>query len=72
MNHLEIQTNDLFYHLHKQFLVKLGIIQTSHVRGPTMLPDSISQSEINEMIHKILNKFKDYKQQQLIINNHTS
>ena len=56
MNRLEIQTNDLFYHLHKQFLVKLGIIKTSHVRGPTMLPDSISQSEINEMIELMSNK----------------
>ena len=56
MNRLEIQTNDLFYHLHKQFLVKLGIIKTSHVRGPTMLPDPISQSEIDEMIELMSNK----------------
>ena len=32
---LEIQTNDLCYHLHKQFLVKVGVIKTAHVRGPT-------------------------------------
>ena len=56
MNRLEIQTNDLFYHLHKQFLVKLGIIKTSHVRGPTMLPDPISQNEIDEMIELMSNK----------------
>ena len=56
MNRLEIQTDDLFYHLHKQFLVKLGIIKTSHVRGPTMLPDPISQNEIDEMIELMSNK----------------
>ena len=56
MSRLEIQTNDLCYHLHKQFLVKLGVIKTSHVRGPTMLPDPISQSEIDEMIELMSNK----------------
>ena len=56
MSRLEIQTNDLCYHLHKQFLVKLGVIMTSHVRGPTMLPDPISQSEIDEMIDLMSNK----------------
>ena len=56
MSRLEIQTNDLCYHLHKQFLVKLGVIKTSHVRGPTMLPDPISQSEIDEMIEQMSNK----------------
>ena len=56
MSRLEIQTNDLCYHLHKQFLVKLGVIMTSHVRGPTMLPDPISQSEIDEMIELMSNK----------------
>ncbi len=56
MSRLEIQTNDLCYHLHKQFLVKLGVIKTSHVCGPTMLPDPISQSEIDEMIELMSNK----------------
>jgi len=56
MSRLEIQTNDLCYHLHKQFLVKLGIIKTSHVRGPTMLPDPISQHEIDEIINMMSNK----------------
>ena len=56
MNRLEIQTNDLFYHLHKQFLVKLGIIKTSYVRGPTMLPDPILQKEIDQMIEMMINK----------------
>ena len=56
ISRLEIQTNDLCYHLHKQFLVKLGVIKNPHVRGPTMLPDPISQSEIDEMIKLILNK----------------
>ena len=54
MSRLEIQTNDLCYHLHKQFLVKLGVIKTAHVRGPTMLPDPISQSEIDEIANYLL------------------
>ena len=42
--------------MHKQFVHKLDIKKTLHVRGPTMLPDPISQSEIDEMIELMSNK----------------
>jgi len=50
VNHLEFQSGDLFYHLHKQLLVRLGVIEAAYVRSPTNIPDSISQREIDEII----------------------
>jgi len=50
VNRLGAQSDDIFYHLHKQLLVKLGVIETAFVRGPTTLPDAISQREIDEVV----------------------
>ena len=50
INHLEFQGGDLFYHLHKQLLVRLGVIKTAYVRGPTIVLDQVVQKEIDEMI----------------------
>ena len=54
VNHLEFQSSDLFYHFHKQLLVKNGVIKSAHVRGPTTIPDSISQRDIDEVIERLL------------------
>lgn len=49
INRLAVQGGDLFYHVHKQFLVRLGIIETAHVRGPTQPIDATTQREIDEL-----------------------
>ena len=50
VNRLGAQGGDLFYHLHKQLLVRLGVIRTAHVRSPTIPVDPVSQREIDELI----------------------
>jgi len=45
---------DLFYHLHKQLLVRLGVIRTAFVRSPTIAVDPVSQREIDELIEQII------------------
>lgn len=50
INRLAVQGGDLFYHVHKQFLVRLGIIETAHVRSPTQPIDATSQREIDELL----------------------
>lgn len=54
VNRLGAQGGDLFYHLHKQLLVRLGVIRTAVVRGPTIAVDPISQREIDELIEQLL------------------
>ena len=56
VNKLEFQNSDLFYHFHKQFLVKLGVIESAYVRSPTMRIDSITQYEIEKIIEDLLIK----------------
>jgi dihydrodipicolinate synthase/N-acetylneuraminate lyase len=53
VNRLAAQGGDLFYHVHKQLLVRLGVIRTAHVRSPTMVVDPISQREIDELIDRV-------------------
>jgi 4-hydroxy-tetrahydrodipicolinate synthase len=48
------QGGDLFYHLHKQLLVRLGVIRTAVVRRPTMTLDAVSQREIDALIDALL------------------
>jgi dihydrodipicolinate synthase/N-acetylneuraminate lyase len=50
VNRLGAQGGDLFYHLHKQLLVKLGVIRTAVVRSPTITVDAITQREMDELI----------------------
>ena len=50
VNRLGAQGGDLFYHLHKQLLVRLGVIRTAVVRSPTITVDPVSQREIDELI----------------------
>jgi 4-hydroxy-tetrahydrodipicolinate synthase len=53
VNRLGAQGGDLFYHLHKQLLVKLGVIRHAFVRSPTIIVDPVSQREIDELIEQL-------------------
>lgn len=50
INRLGNQGGDVFYHIHKQLLVRLGVIRTALVRSPTTAPDPITQREIDELL----------------------
>lgn len=54
VNRLGAQGGDLFFHLHKQLLVRLGVIRHAHVRGPTIAVDAVSQREIDELIEQLV------------------
>lgn len=54
VNRLGAQGGDLYYHLHKQLLVRLGVIRTAHVRSPTMTVDPISQREIDQLLDELI------------------
>ena len=41
------------HHLHKQLLVRLGVIRSAHVRSPTIRVDPVSQREIDELIDRL-------------------
>src|SRR5690606_32133815 len=41
VNRLAAQGGDVFYHVHKQLLVKLGVIRTAVVREPTAAVDAV-------------------------------
>jgi 4-hydroxy-tetrahydrodipicolinate synthase len=47
------QAGDLFYHVHKQLLVRLGILRTAIVRAPTMTLDPVTQREIDELLERL-------------------
>lgn len=50
INRLGGQGGDIFYHIHKQLLVRKGVIRTAVVRSPTMTIDPLTQREIDELI----------------------
>jgi 4-hydroxy-tetrahydrodipicolinate synthase len=54
VNRLGAQGGDLFYHLHKQLLVKLGVIRTAHVRSPTISVDAVTQREIDALLDELV------------------
>lgn len=54
VNRLGAQNGDLFFHVHKQLLVKLGVIATATVRSPTITVDPISQREIDELLEQLV------------------
>ena len=54
VNRLVGQGNDTQHHLHKQFLVRQGIIRTAKVRGPTVPPDPVTQGEIDRLLAALL------------------
>jgi 4-hydroxy-tetrahydrodipicolinate synthase len=53
VNRLGSQEADLYYHLHKQLLVRLGVIRTAVVRPPTMTVDAVTQREIDQVIDQV-------------------
>lgn len=50
VNRLGQQGGDLFYHLHKQLLVRQGVIRSAFVRSPTVAVDSVTQREIDQLL----------------------
>ncbi len=58
INRLGAQGGDLYYHLHKQLLVRLGVIRTAFVRSPTIEVDAVSQSEIDGLLDQIVPAIK--------------
>jgi 4-hydroxy-tetrahydrodipicolinate synthase len=54
VNRLGAQGGDLFYHLHKQILVRLGVIRTAAVRSPTITLDPVSRREIEELVEELV------------------
>lgn len=58
INRLGAQGGDLPYHIHKQLLVKLGVIRTAHVREPTITIDPITQREIDQLLDRLVGAAK--------------
>lgn len=54
INRLGAQGGDLYYHLHKQLLVRLGVIKSAFVRSPTISVDPVSQGEIDALLDQIV------------------
>ncbi len=50
VNRLAAQGADIFYHVHKQLLVRQGVIRSAKVRSPTVPIDAITQREIDELV----------------------
>ena len=50
INRLGAQGGDIFYAMHKQLLVRRGVIRTAMVRGPTTAIDAITAREIEELL----------------------
>jgi dihydrodipicolinate synthase/N-acetylneuraminate lyase len=53
-NRLGAQGGDIFYFLHKQLLVRRGIIRTATVRGPTTAIDAVTAREIDELLNQLV------------------
>ena len=54
INRLGNQGGDIFYAMHKQLLVRRGIIRHAYVRSPTTAIDPITQSEIDALLGQIV------------------
>ncbi len=54
VNRLGAQGGDVFYHLHKQLLVRLGVIKHAMVRSPTIVVDPVTQREIDELLDQLV------------------
>lgn len=61
VNRLGNQGGDIFYAMHKQLLVRRGIIRTAFVRSPTTAIDPITQREIDELIAAIVPEAKGFR-----------
>ena len=54
INRLIGQGSDTQHHLHKQLLVRQGVIRTAKVRGPTVAPDTHTQREIDQLLAQLI------------------
>jgi dihydrodipicolinate synthase/N-acetylneuraminate lyase len=54
INRLGAQGGDLFYHVHKQLLVRMGIIRTAYVRSPTVRIDATTREEIETVLTSLV------------------
>jgi 4-hydroxy-tetrahydrodipicolinate synthase len=54
VNRLGQQGGDLFYALHKQLLVRQGVIRTAFVRSPTLKLDATTQGEIDTLLAQLV------------------
>jgi len=50
VNRLAAQGGDVFYHVHKELLVRQGVIRTAKVRSPTVPIDAITRREIDDLV----------------------
>ena len=50
VNRIAAQDMGLSYHVHKQFLVRLGVIKTAFVRSPAIRVDATTQREIDQVL----------------------
>jgi len=60
VNRLGNQGGDIFYALHKQLLVRRGIIRNALVRSPTTAIDPITQREIDAIVAQIVPEAKAF------------
>lgn len=60
VNRLGNQGGDIFYAMHKQLLVRLGVIRTAFVRSPTTAIDPITQREIDELLSALVPQARAY------------
>ena len=54
VNRLGNQGGDIFYAMHKQLLVRQGVIRTAFVRSPTTAIDPITARELDELIAQVV------------------
>ena len=54
INRLSNQNADLFFHVHKHLLVRMGIIRTPTVRSPSIPLDPITRKEIDEVLTQLV------------------
>ena len=61
INRLGQQGGDLFYHMHKQLLVRQGIIRSAFVRSPTLRIDPVTQRELDELLADLVPEPKTFE-----------
>jgi 4-hydroxy-tetrahydrodipicolinate synthase len=61
VNRLGQQGGDLFYSLHKQLLVRLGVIRTAFVRSPTVKLDATTQREIDTLLAQLVPSARQFE-----------
>jgi dihydrodipicolinate synthase/N-acetylneuraminate lyase len=56
INRLGGQGGDIFYFMHKQLLVRRGVIRTAFVRSPTTAIDPVTAREIDDLLAQVVPK----------------